>query len=389
MDERLRFVREYHRQAVSMSELCRRFGISRKTAYKWLARFEDRGKEGLVDRSRAPEEHPNTTAKDLEEVIVEFRMKNMTWGPRKILAWLQERIPERAWPASSTVGEIIKRHGLVTPASTRRRSSPSSQPLAHADQPNAVWCADFKGWFRTGDGSRCDPLTVTDAFSRYLLCARAVDRPDATHVRPAFERTFRRYGLPAAIRTDNGPPFATTAVAGLSRLSVWFVRLGIRLERITPGKPQQNGRHERMHRTMKAETANPPQADVVKQQRSFQRFQTIYNEERPHEALEMRVPASVYVPSSRRFPNRLPELEYPAAYDLRHVRPNGEIKLAGTTFFVSEALVGEVVGLQRLDDRYWQMHFGPVPLGCVDAKLRQWASRAQLETEGLLPMSPV
>jgi transposase InsO family protein len=389
MDERQRFVREYHRQAVSFSELCRQFTVSRKTGYKWVDRSEEEGKEGLLDRSRAPLEHPNATAEDLEEVIVELRMKNPTWGPRKIRAWLVAHIPERAWPATSTIGEIIKRRGLVMPKSKRRRSPPFSQPFAHADQPNAVWCADFKGWFRTGDGTRCDPLTVTDAFSRYLLCARAVDRPDAKHVKPAFERTFREFGLPLAIRTDNGPPFATTAVAGLSQLAVWFVRLGIRQERITPGKPQQNGRHERMHRTMKAETARPPHANVVKQQRAFDRFQTIYNQERPHEALEMQPPATLYVPSCRLFPNKLPELVYPVNYDLRHVRPNGEIKLAGTTFFVSEALVGEVVGLQRLDERYWQMHFGPVPLGCVDAKLRQWTTRAQLVAEGLLPMSPV
>ena len=272
MDERLRFVREHRRQAVSMSELCRAYGISRRTGYKWLARFEELGEPGLSDRSRAPERHPNATAADLEDVIVEFRRSHMRWGPRKLRAWLRERIPNRVWPSASTFGEILQRHGLVLPVSVRRRSPPFSQPLAHAEAPNEVWCADFKGWFRTRDGARCDPLTMTDAYSRYLLCARGVERTDGDHVKPVMERAFSEFGLPVAIRTDNGSPFASVGLGGLSRLSVWLVRLGIRHERIAPGKPQENGRHERMHRTMKAETASPPAADLRHQQRVFDRF---------------------------------------------------------------------------------------------------------------------
>lgn len=389
MDERLRFVREHRRQGLSMSELCRAFGVSRRTGYKWLARFDECGAQGLADRSRAPVRHPNATAFDLEEVILELRQSHMRWGPRKLRAWLQEHIPNRAWPSASTIGEIIQRRGLVLPVSARRRSPPFSQPLAHADVPNAVWCADFKGWFRTKDGARCDPLTMTDAYSRYLLCAQGVERTDGEHVKPLMERAFREFGLPVAIRTDNGSPFASVGRGGLSRLSVWLVRLGIRHERIAPGKPQQNGRHERMHRTMKAETANPPAADLSHQQRVFDRFREVFNNERPHEALGMKTPATFYAPSLRTLPRTLPELEYPKTYELRHVRSNGEVKLAGERLFISEALIGEVVGLDRLDDRYWRLDFGPVPLGCVDGVNGRWATRAELQAAGLLPMCPV
>jgi transposase InsO family protein len=389
MDERLRFIREHRRQAVSMSDLCRAFGISRRTGYKWLARFDELGEPGLSDRSRAPATHPNATARDLEDVIIELRQSHMSWGPRKLRAWFQEHIPNRVWPSASTFGEIVQRHGLVMPARVRRRSPPFSQPLAHANAPNEVWCADFKGWFRTKDGARCDPLTMTDAYSRYLLCARGVERTDGDHVKPIFERAFSEFGLPVAIRTDNGSPFASIGLGGLSRLSVWWVRLGIRHERIAPGKPQQNGRHERMHRTMKAETANPPAADLRAQQRVFDRFRSDFNNERPHEALGMKTPSRLYEPSPRPLPRKLPEVEYPKTYELRHVRSNGEIKLGGEHLFVSEALTGEVVGLDRLDDRYWRLHFGPVPLGCVDAVNGRWATKAELQTAGLLPMCPV
>lgn len=389
MDERLRFVREHRRQAVSMSELCRVFGISRRTGYKWLARFDELGEPGLSDRSRAPARHPNVTAADLEDVIVELRRTHVRWGPRKLRAWLQERIPNRQWPSASTFGEILQRHGLVLPASVRRRSPPFSQPLAHANAPNAVWCADFKGWFRTRNGARCDPLTITDAYSRYLLCARGVERTDADHVKPLMERAFREFGLPVAIRTDNGPPFASVGVGGLSRLSVWLVRLGVRHERIAPGKPQQNGRHERMHRTMKAETANPPATDLFEQQRVFDRFRNDFNNERPHEALGMKTPASLYKPSMRSLPRKVPELAYPKTYELRHVRSNGEIKCAGEFLYVSEALVGEVIALEPLDERFSQMYFGPIPLGCVDVVNGRWATAAEVQTAGVLPMCPV
>jgi hypothetical protein len=267
--------------------------------------------------------------------------------------------------------------------------APYASPLGHADRPNAVWCADFKGWFRTGDGARCDPLTITDAFSRYVICSNALEAPDGEHVRPAMETAFREFGLPLAMRTDNGPPFASNAVAGLSRLSVWLIRLGIRPERIEPGKPQQNGRHERFHRTLKAETAKPPEANREAQQRAFDRFQREFNEERPHEALAMKTPASVYAPSARPYPERLPEVEYPAAYEVRRVRPNGEIKWAGDPMYVGQVLAGELVGLEPLDGRHWRMLFGTVTLGTVDGWNKEWASNDVRQTNEVLPMCPV
>jgi putative transposase len=232
--------------------------------------------------------------------------------------------------------------------------------------PNDGWCADFKGHFRVGDGQRCDPLTVTDGFSRFLLCCQGLNEPTTEGVRPLFEATFRKYGLPRAIRTDNGPPFATAAPGGLSRLSVWWVRLGIRLERIEPGKPQQNGRHERMHRTLKAETVVPPAANLLSQQRRFNSFQREYNQERPHEALGGRTPADLYLPSARVFPSKLPDVEYPGHFEVRMVRHNGTIKWRGSHPYVSDALIGEPVGLEAVDNDKWLLRFSNIPLAIID-----------------------
>jgi len=234
--------------------------------------------------------------------------------------------PAQRWPAASSIGQLLKREGLVQERRNKRRTSPSTEPLAHAQGPNQVWCADFKGWFHCQDGSRCDPLTITDAYSRYLLRCRAVAKTDGLHVRAVFETLFRECGLPQAIRTDNGPPFASVAPAGLSRLSMWWLKLGIRHERITPGCPQENGRHERMHRTLKAETAHPPEGNLARQQRRFQLFEREYNEVRPHEALDYRTPAELYVPSVRVFPARLPEPEYPVGAHLRRISQQGSLK---------------------------------------------------------------
>lgn len=389
VEERLRFVREHQRHDASMAELCREFGISRRTGYKWLSRFEERGRNGLADLRRAPLSHPNATPSDLLDVILELRHEHPTWGPKKLRAWLINRIPNRAWPAPSTFGAILARNGLAQSQRRPRKTPPNEAPLAHADQPNAVWCADFKGWFKTLDGRRCDPLTVSDAFSRYFLCGKAVDRPDAEHVKPALEAAFREYGLPLAFRTDNGTPFASNGLGGLSRLSVWLLRLGVRPERIKPGRPDQNGRHERFHRTMKAETASPPAADLKAQQRAFDRFRREYNEERPHEALAMRTPASIYQASTRPYPRRLRELEYPAAFAVRRVRHSGEIKFAGDCVYVTPAVVGELVGLEQLDERTWRLHLGSIELGIVDTKTKKLCADEAVQTGRVLPMCPV
>ena len=365
-DERMKFVMEIEAEEESMAEICRAYGVSRKTGYKWLERHQAEGVAGLADRSRAPHSHPNAVSAADEEAILKLRSQHSNWGERKLRKYLNVNWPEQAWPSASAIGDILKRHGLTHAHRRRRRATPSST-LSSATAPNIVWAIDFKGYFRTGDGERCDPLTISDTASRYLLRCQAVDRPDYAHVRPLLEATFREYGLPLALRSDNGPPFASVGLGGLSRLSVLCIRLGVMPERIKPGHPEQNGRHERMHRTLKQDTAQPPKATLRAQQRAFHSFRRIYNEERPHEALEMETPASVYVPSPRRYPARLPEIEYPDGFEVRRVKEHGDVCLAGRRFYLSEALTGELVGLQE-NEHGWRIWFGPIELARLDRK---------------------
>ncbi len=334
----------------------------------WLRRYREAGVEGLRDLGRAPRRHPNQTAEAIEQAVLAFRRAHMKWGPRKLKRVLEDQRPRQAWPAASTIGEMIAREGLVVPRKRRRRVSPYTEPFAAADGPNRVWCADFKGWFRTGDGVRIDPLTISDAHSRYLLRCQVVEKTDSERVQAAFEAAFREHGMPQAIRTDNGAPFASRALRGLSRLSVWWMKLGIHPERIEAGHPEQNGRHERMHRTLKQETAMPPERNRRAQQRAFDRFRDEYNQLRPHEALGMQTPAKVYTASPREFPARLPEVEYPSSMQVRKVQERGEIGWRGCKHvFLTEVLKGEPVGLLQLDDRFWRVYFLNLPIACFDS----------------------
>ena len=292
VDERKAFLLAYRRGEVSFSAICRAFNISRPTGYKWLDRFAREGEAGLCEQSRAPLHPARGTPRFMQDRILELRQTHPSWGPKKLLAWLHQKEPRVAWPAASTVGELLRREGLAHPRPPRRRTPAWLEPLAHAQNPNDVWCADFKGWFLCQNGERCDPLTITDAYSRYLFGCCSVPKTDGPNVRRVMEAAFRTYGLPLAIRTDNGPPFASQGLAGLSRLSVWWIRLGITPERIDPGCPQQNGRHERFHLTLKNETAAPPRISLRAQQQAFARFQHEYNFERPHEALSQQTPPS-------------------------------------------------------------------------------------------------
>ena len=319
MEGRNEFIDRWRRKQESIKDLCEWFKISRKTGYKWINRYDEGGREALADRSRAPQHHPQQIEAKTESAIISARQQHPSWGARKLRSLLEEQKPLQNWPAASSIGELLKREGLIVARRKRQRTPPYTQPLAHAQAPNQVWCADFKGWFRCLDGARCDPLTITDAYSRYLLRCRVVAKTDGMHVRAIFEAVFRECGLPEAIRTDNGAPFASPAPGGLSRLSMWWLKLGIRHERIEPGCPEQNGRHERMHRTLKAETANPPAANVGRQQVRFLEFEREYNELRPHQALSYQKPAELYVGSVRRYPVRLPELEYPPGVHLRRI----------------------------------------------------------------------
>jgi putative transposase len=326
LEQRNEFISAWLKREKPIAELSREYEISRKTAYKWVERFSQNGRAGLSERSRAPHHSPQAIGSEVAAAIIGERQKHPSWGARKILESLKREHPEQDWPAASSMGELLKREGLIQGRRRRRKTPPYSNPLAHAAGENQVWCADFKGWFRCGDGMRCDPFTVTDAHSRYLLCCRATEKTDGVHVRGLMESVFRKYGMPERIRTDNGAPFASKAPGGLSRLSMWWLQLGIRHERITPGCPQENGRHERMHRTLKQETANPPAANRRRQQESFLAFERTYNQERPHEALGWRTPAELYSGSPRPYPARMPELEYPAGVQLRRISQQGSLK---------------------------------------------------------------
>jgi transposase InsO family protein len=310
-------------------------------------------------------------ADDIREAVLALRRAHPRWGPKKLRAVLQAREPRTVWPAASTLGDLLRRAGLSVPHRRRRYTVPLTQPLAAATAPNDVWTADFKGWFRTGDGMRCDPLTIADACSRFVLCCH-ITPPNGRGVRPWFERTFREYGLPRALRTDNGPPFATIGAAQLSHLEVWWLKLGIHLDRIDPGHPEQNGRHERFHLTLQQETTTPPAATVAAQQRRFDQMRREFNTERPHEALGQRPPARVYVPSPRPYPDRLEDPWYDATHQVRRVKRMGQIKWGGDAVFVSEAMRGELVGLAETERGDWTVRFMHLELGRIDRTTRRF-----------------
>lgn len=369
MEQRRDFIEVLSSGLYTMTELCEVFGISRKTGYKWVRRHAREGAEGLEDRSRAPHSCPHRTDRRCERALVEERLRHPRWGPRKLLVVLRERHPDWPWPAPSTAGQILKREGLVAPRRRRSRKPAPGKPIVEPKRSNDVWTADFKGEFRLGDGQLCYPLTVADLKSRFLLGCEGRSSTAVQPARAVFEQLFDDYGLPEKILTDSGPPFGSAhAIRRLSKLSVWWIRLGIEPVRIQPGHPEQNGCHERMHRTLKAETARPPAADMKAQQRRFDTFRDEYNTLRPHEALGMRRPASLYQASARRCPQTVPEIPYPSHYEIRRVRPNGEIKWKGGFLFLSEALAGNAVGLEETDHHLWSILFGPLLIGRYDAR---------------------
>jgi putative transposase len=367
VDERLDFVRRCLEKKHSRTALCRAFGISRETGHKWLRRFEEEGRAGLVDQSRRPLTNARATPSEIVELLLECR-RRWGWGAKKLGPYLREKHPLLAIPNTSTISGILKRHGLTKPQKRRVGGvPPRSKPFSECKAPNDVWCADFKGDFKVGDGKRCYPLTVTDAFSRYVICCQGYDRIEWRWVQKAYERAFREHGLPKAMRTDNGAPFASHGAGGLTRLSVWLLKLGIELERIDPGRPQQNGRHERMHKTLKAETARPPRRSLRAQQAAFDRFRRVFNHERPHEALGQIPPTRIFESSPRAFPKRVEEPRYPGHFEIRKVYPVGQILWKGKKLvFVSGALAGEHVGLEEYDDGLWEVSFGTLKLGTID-----------------------
>lgn len=371
--EREKFVREYLSRRYDMATLCEVYGISRKTGYKFVERFREEGRAGLMDRSRASHSHPNATDEATARRILEAKAEHPRWGPVKLLDYLRAIDDETDWPAVSTAGEILKRAGLVRPRRRRRRITHPGRPrVGPITAPNQLLNLDYKGHFRTGDGRWCYPLTMTDTFSRSLRLCEGFHEPTYENTRASLEKYFRRHGLPDAIRMDNGSPFVSAqSLGGLSRLGVWLVKLGIERIRTRPGAPQDNGLHERMHRTLKEETALPPARTLRAQQRRFRKFIDEYNQVRPHASLGGATPASVYVPSTRLYPKRLRVMEYPGHVETRSVRTDGTIKWKGELLFVSEVLHGERIGLEETAYGIWSLSFGSVCLGILDEEQRK------------------
>jgi len=349
-------------QGERVTDLCREYGISRKTGDKFKQRFKRLGLAGLEDQSRAPKVIPHRTAPELEALIVGARQRHPSWGPRKLKELLERRLEHR-FPAPSTIGDILARHGLVTPHPQRPRYHAQPTGLRPATAPNDVWCIDYKGQFRLGDRSLCFPLTLTDQFSRYLLGCEGMGAIGDEAAREVCEEVFHAHGLPLAIRSDNGPPFASTGLAGLTKLSAYWLRLGLQPERIRPGHPEENGQHERMHRTLKFETARPPRTNLLQQQERFDEFRDEFNHDRPHEALGMKRPAEIYEPSPRPYLATLPEPTYPEHDDVLHVDRNGYMYFCGKQFYFAAALASQYVGIREERDGRWLVTFMQLDLG--------------------------
>lgn len=369
MNEKLHFVSDVLREFETITDLCLQYDISRKTAYKWIDRYMERGPGGLEEISRKPRHSPNETDPEIIEAFLELRGHHPTWGGKKLLEIVHKRHPRWSLPARATVQDILKRSGMVPIRRYRRRIGHPGKSTSSILAPNDVWSADFKGQFKTGDGIYCYPLTVTDGYSRYLLGCQGLHSTAVSGAKPVFTRLFQEFGLPIRIRTDNGVPFATNSLARLSSLSAWWIRLGVLPELIEPGKPQQNGRHERMHRTLKAETTRPPAGSLGAQQRRFNTFRHEFNNERPHEALDQQTPASRYSPSPRPMPDKIPPLVYPDRFEVRYVSGNGAIRWNHDWVQVSIVCSGEYIGFEEIDDGVWNVFFGSLKLGRFHERL--------------------
>jgi len=394
-EQRERFLEDYKLNVYTVTDLADRFSVSRKTAHKWIDRFEESGLSGYHELSRRPHTSPSQTDPAIAQEIVELRLAHPKWGPAILLDLLHKRHPKADLPSVSTAARILARHGLVRPRRRHRRAHPGC-PKTVAQRPNHIWAADYKGQFRLGNGSYCFPLTVSDLASRFVLGVDAHPAISLERTQAHFSRLFQEYGLPDRIRTDNGVPFASNALARLSQLSVWFIKLGIYPELIEPGRPQQNAIHERMHLTLKQDATIPPASSLRSQQRKFDHFRQEFNELRPHQSLGMKRPAEVYQPSLRPLPTRLGAYDYPSHYLLRRVSRAGTIRVLRRQVFVSNTLQEDYVGLEEVDDGVYDLYFCFYQIGRYDLKQsrirdivsRVGVSRRQTDLASrLLPMS--
>lgn len=369
MDEKVLFLADYLRGSKNFTDLCRAYGISRKTGYKWVSRYLEEGAEGLHNRSTAPKNHPHQTPCYMRKEIIRLRnKKKIKPGSKKIQTFLLDKFAEDEVPSTTTIYKILRKEGLVKSRRRRRRIPIMPQPFEPVKEPNDVWTADYKGQFLTRDGKWCYPLTVMDHQSRYLFQCKGYEKISTEAAKKEFRQLFRRYGLPNRIRTDNGVPFASRSLGGISRLSKWWIRLGIFPERIKPGQPQQNGAHERMHRTLKGSAIKPPGRNLMHQQQLFDGFKQEYNDDRPHEALNQQTPASKYRKSLQALPKELPELEYPGHYRIAPVSTNGHMYCFGGIVYAGHVLKGERVGMEEVQDGVWKIYFGPIYLGSFDQR---------------------
>lgn len=364
MNEKVKFISAYlNNENSTFQALCERFNISSKTGYKYVNRYKEEGLDGLKERSKSPHVQANRMASHIEQSILDVKTHHPNWGSKKIKNWLQQERGDVFWPAKSTIDDLLKRHDLVIPAKRKKRVVPYTQPFILCNEANDTWSIDYKGQFLLGNKQLCYPLTVTDNFSRYLLAVEGSKRISRIGVKKILRDLFSEYGLPLAIRSDNGAPFASHAIAGLSELSVWLIKLGIVPERIRKGHPEENGRHERMHLTLKKETASPPQYNQRQQQQRFHAFRIEFNEQRPHEGLHFNRPAWLYRHSNRCFPSKVAKVEYGSDFEItRHIRTNGTMKWGGKELFISETLSGERIGMKPHSETEWLMYFSFLPL---------------------------
>lgn len=368
MDQKVQLIADWQSQNFSKTDLSKKYDISRKTVTKWINRYSTQGIDGLKDQSKAPINRPHATSEKLVKRIVAHKLKNCYRGPKKIYHQLTKKYPNVNWPVPSTIGYWLKKHGLVTQRKKRSRVAPFNEPFIDCQSPNDVWSADYKGQFTTKNNRKCYPLTISDNFSRYLIKCHGLLGPRYRESKVIFEKAFKEYGLPDAILTDNGTPFASSSVAGLSRLSIWWIQLGIIPERIEKGCPQQNGRHERMHRTLKYEILDTKAKNIKEQQQRFDFFQIDYNNDRPHEALNQETPSDYYQKSKRPYVERLKKPDYDYNLCVRQVRNNGEIRFKGQLYFLTNLLDDQPVGLKQVDEDSWDIYYSFYPIATLNLR---------------------